>query len=306
MKNNLIFLTLLIFSPQIGFAQDWVFEVLTSNFKATVKAKDNYYDALSFGKRLKSSDKLRLLNKNYLILWHKSGKILEISADSGIYSIAKIEQKLMDLAQTSPNEIYFTWGQKAQLANNRYHQPYRSVCRCIRTRIGDVYLPLISDAYQLEKINITWSKAYNTQTYQLKVKDNFGEVIMDTLVQDTTLHLNLKNLLKDTDQLIFDLKPLTEDFRYNYLDFSINFFYEKELNKIKQEFEVYQKELEKFEDLALQKLLLAKFFEAKGCYYEAMELYKEAYMKSKNPIFETIYHHFLVRREVGNAHRVWR
>jgi hypothetical protein len=106
--------------------------------------------------------------------------------------------------------------------------------------------------------------------------------------------------------LIVDLKPLNVSSRYDYLEFSINFLAEKDLNKIRQEVKVYQKELEKFEDLALRKLLLAKFFEARDFDYEAMELYKDTAIESENPIFKAIYHHFLVRHKVGDAHRRWR
>jgi hypothetical protein len=105
MKFNLIFYLFTFLLPNLGLAQDWVFQVITANRNVYLNGQRAIdYDRLSVGAKLTPNQVLNLKNNNYFCLLHKSGNLLEISIAPGLYTISTIEDKILKLIEKSPNE----------------------------------------------------------------------------------------------------------------------------------------------------------------------------------------------------------
>jgi hypothetical protein len=308
MKGKFIIFVFLWLTTLPIFASDWVFMVLAANREVYWVNINNEGD-IDYGSYLTENQQIHLKNRNYLILLHQTGKILEMSIDSGLYDVAQIEKKLITLSQTSPTEIYFTWGSSQDLANNRYYRPEALLFRCLGVHNPHLLLPEQSRTYQLNKLKILWEKYSKASGYKISITDTRDNLIKELVVQDTVFNVSLDELmLPGLDMLIFTIRPICG---YNVYDCERMEFWilknsEADIKNFEKQLKKYREQtISRFSDTKIQKLLLAVFYEKEGMVIEAMELYHYVYLIGRQSGFKTLYRHFLLRKGINNAYGKW-
>jgi hypothetical protein len=161
-------------------------------------------------------------------------------------------------------------------------------------------------------LKIIWDKYSDVQEYYIEVENHFSEKIIGVNVKDSTFNLNLLEIFNDeineTDMVIIQVLPNGQENTRRAIyapKMAINFLDETDSNHFKNKLAKYEKEISQYKDFDLQKLLLAIFFEEHSFIIEAEELYKDACLFGKSSIYTTMYHHFLIRNNIGNSHKKW-
>jgi hypothetical protein len=285
----ILFLFLSVSSFQIVHAQSVDFRVLVQDQGVEIKQGDTWI-SMQTGATLQSGDLIRLKEGAYLGLVHQNGQTLELSK-AGTYEVNRLSEK-MDNTTRSLSSKYASLLVDRQLNGQ---SPVMQLERSLEASKLKILLPNSVDVFNDEVI-IRWkSDEEMKSSYVLKFKNMFDEVIHTTEVEDTRAIVDFdKEALSEQKLLIVTVSSKT----YKDLqsaDYGMKQLSPEEAAPIARELRELRLEINE-EQSALDKLILASFYEQNNLLADALTNYEYAIsLAPDNDAYQTAYEQFLFR-----------
>lgn len=287
---NFTFLFLLFASTV--FAQDYAFKVLANKGSNEVKAGADWAP-LKTGATLRSGDELKLSENAYLGLVHSSGKPLELKL-AGSYKVAELAAKIGGGTGVLNKYTDFILSSNSAEAKKNRLSATGAVDR------GENYaIKLILPENQSSGIYnniaiINWEGAKVTGPYTVTLRNMFDDELMKFETPESSYRLDLTDpkFAKENAILIQvksknDPKQVSKQHLIKKISPAEQAVVKKSLTEISADVS---------EATALNKLLLAGFYEEKNLLIDAIVAYEEAIKLAPDvPTFKEGYDDFLVR-----------
>jgi len=285
------------------YAQDEIFKVLASSGSNKVQAQGaTDWKPLFFGKKLLKGDKIIIADKGYLGLVFKNGKSIEIKKP-GTYEVSKLAAEVAK-QNASVNTKYtdFLAGEMGKtgnddMARNRYK--YMAVTGSVKRDVGSipVFVDSITNAAKVlgNEVLIKWEPEAHTKVYVVQLTNLFGDVISTKETSESSIILNIDSKKEKMYIATIASKEdanIKNEIRISYPSNDEALELNKQLNELKAQLP---------EETALNKLILASFYEDNKLYPEAMQTYETAIrLEPAVEDYKIAYNQFLERAKIAN------
>jgi hypothetical protein len=288
-SRRLAFFGVLLMAFGYVHAQDYAFKVLVNKGRNELKSGNNWQQ-LKVGLSLKSADELKISENSYLGLVHVSGKALELK-QSGSYKVSDLAAKvnggsnvlnkytdfILSSATTPKNRLSATGAVDRGEDNIQIYLPK----------------PELAVVYN-ENVIIQWDSHGAPAPYVVTFKSMFEDDLdrLETSESSVAINLSSKNFTNE-DNIIVEVVSVTNKNKIS------NKYTLKKLSKADKA--RIKGELEKIasttaEQNALNKLLLAAFYEENNLLIDAATAYVEAIRLAPDvPQYKEDYDAFLFR-----------
>lgn len=289
-KLRLIIALMLVSS--FTFAQEFAFKVMANKGSNEVKSGDAWVP-LKTGAGLKSTDELKLVDNAYIGLIHASGKPLELR-QSGNYKVADLAAKVGGGSSVINKYADFILSSNAENKKNRLSAT-GAVHRATETSAIKVQLPenQYSGIYNNTAI-INWDGSKVQGPYVVTLKNMFEDDLAKIETPETTLSIDLSDPKYAAENAILveisskaDPKQVSKQHLMRKLS-------PAEQEKVKKSLSEVMGEVA--EQTALNKLILAGFYEENNLLIDAIVAYEEAIKLAPDvTTYQEAYEEFLVR-----------
>jgi hypothetical protein len=291
-----IFVMMLLISTA-GFSQE-LFKVLAS--KGTNKAVSGGVESgLVIGKKLMKGDKIIVSEGGYVGLAHTSGKTIEIKK-GGSYDVGTLVAEVNN-QNTSSSQKYVNFVSNQMTAGNTTGGTNKNSTGSVE-RGGNykLFQGTRMEVYNSDKILVQWLPVEKTKGFYVTLVNMYDEEIFKSETNTNSIVLDLSqidgNKLDDNSAKIVivaknDPALKTDD------SYFLTFITGDKQKKVADELTAMQQFNN--ENTAINKIVLAGFYEENGLYLNAMEKYQEAIaLEPEVEDYKTAYDQFLKRNEL--------
>lgn len=293
MKSNrlaLVTLILLVFGQV--HAQDYAFKVLVNKGKNELKSGESWQQ-IKVGSNLKSADELKVSENSYLGLVHVSGKPLELK-QSGKYKVMDLAAKVSGGATVLNKYTDFI------LSANTGPKNSLTATGAVDRGVDNirVYLPRAEMAVVYgNKAIVSWEDDKALKPYVVTFKSMFGDELnaVETSENAVVVDLSDKNF-ENEDNII-----VTVSSKSNRAKFSDDYTLKKLSKADKERIKNLLSEIanQTAEQTALNKLVIAGFYEQNNLLIDAISFYQEAIKLAPDvPTYKEDYNDFLLRQGI--------
>jgi len=296
-----------------AYSQDAMFKVLASKGSNKVVSGTEHKSVL-IGQKLLSTDKIIVGENSYLGLAHKNGKTIELKK-AGTYEVSKLSSEVAaQNAGVAKKYVDFVAGemssQDEDLAKNRHK--YMAVTGSVERDVPlkdkeKITISLIAPSREAiclaDQILLKWKPIEKAGTYIVTLYDIGEEPIntIETTENNVLIDLSKYNIqneksvlckvsLKGKKEISSELYPLK--------------YIEDPAKAASTEKEVAEVKAELKEETALNKIILASFYEEKGLILEALAAYESALkMEPEVEDYKVAYGKFLERTKLVPEHK---
>jgi hypothetical protein len=281
--KKLAFVVILFVMVGQAKAQDYAFRVLVNKGKSEVKAGDNW-SLIKVGTNLKKDDEVKVTENAYIGLAHVSGKTLELK-QPGKYKVADLAGKVSGGSSVLNKYTDFI------LSSNSAGKKNNLAATGAVTRGNQIplYLPLSQNALIYnDEIIISWSNEKIPGPYIVKFNSMFEDELAKLETSETNLRINLSDASFINEDNILVAVTSKSDPNKVSDKYTLKRVSKADKERIKSALSEIASQTS--EQTALNKLVLAGFYEqnnllidAGTAYLEAIKLapdvqeYKEAY-----------------------------
>jgi hypothetical protein len=295
-----IFIMMLLISTT-SFAQE-LFKVLAS--KGTNKAVSGGVESsLVIGKKLLKGDKLIVAEGGYVGLAHTSGKTIEIKK-GGSYDVATLVNEVSN-QNTSSSQKYVNFvsnqmaGGNTNLTANRQSN-MTSTGSVERGGLYKLYQGTRMEVFVSDKILVQWLPVDKAKGYYVSLVNMYDEEVYKTETNTNSITLDLSKLdvskLEDNSVKLIISAKNNADLKTDDSYF-LTFVSGDKQKKVAEELSAMQQV--NAENTAINKIVLAGFYEENGLYLNAMEKYQEAIaLEPEVEDYKTAYDQFLKRNDL--------
>jgi hypothetical protein len=296
MKNKTFSLLFVVLtSSSIAVAQDYAFKVLANKGTNEVKSGDSW-TPLKTGASLQKTDEIRLADNAYIGLVHKDGKPVELKK-AGNYQVSKLEEGVGKGSSVLNKYTDFILSSNSPESKKNKLNATGAVHRAAGDAAASIHLALPENQYSgiyntLAVIN--WDGSKVAGPYVVTIKNLFEEDIAKIETPETSVKLDLADSKFATLEAVLVVVSSKTD-----ASLVSNQRLIKKLDKAKQE--NIKTLLNEFlgdvqEPTALNKRLLAGFYEQQGLLIDAIGAYEESVALAPDvPDFIDAYNEFLLR-----------
>jgi hypothetical protein len=278
------------------FAQDYTFKVLANKGSNEVKSGETW-QPLRTGASLRETDEIKLADNAYIGLVHASGKPLEVKK-AGNYTVKKLAQD-MKTGSTVLNKYtdFILSSNSAEAKKNRLSAT-GAVHRATETASLNLVFP---DKNKAEVFNTTavvsWTDAKAAGPYVVSILNLFEEEIMKIETAETSVKIDLSDpKLASEPNLLVEVASKA-DKKITSKQHMIKKLGAVEKENVKKSLGEIMGEVT--EPTALNKLLLAGFYEENNLIIDAITAYEEAIQLAPDvPTFQEAYDEFLLRQNL--------
>ena len=292
MKRNLLLVLTLFLVAGFSYGQEYTFKVLANRGDNKVKAGAQW-QPLKTGASLSSQDELLVSSNAYLGLVHASGRTIELR-DAGNHKVADLAKKV-DQGGSSVASKYADFVLSKMSAEGKKNR--LSATGAVHRGLGDpinIYLPnAIAEVYG-EKTIVRWDSAEATQVYKIVLKNMFEDTLLEIETNQSSVELDMTDekiakenvlLIEVADKNDPNAKPKAKAIRKLNPD---------KTAEIKGQLASLMEGME--EETALDKYILAGFFEENNLLADALTSYEEAIQLAPGvDTFKEAYEEFLYR-----------
>ncbi len=296
MKNSKLILVLgFVLAVSIVFGQDYAFKVLANKGTNEVKSGDSW-QAIKTGASLQSSDEVRLAENAYLGLIHKTGKPLEVK-QAGPYKVADLAAQVQGGGASVLNKYtdFILSSNSAEAKKNRL-----SATGAVHRGLEDIKVYLPENQYSgvfSKKAIINWSAEKGGAPYIVTFKNMFDDELMKMETPENSVEINLTDEKFANESAILievkskaDTKVKSEQHLIKKLSAAEQDRVTKALAEIKGVVD---------EDTALNKFIMAGFYEENNLYIDAITAYEEAIKMAPDvTTYKEAYDEFLLRNKL--------
>ncbi len=292
MKGNWIVLLVLLLAGELSYAQSYTFKVLANRGDNKIKTGEEW-KPLKTGASLKAQDELIVSNDAYLGLVHASGKTMELR-DAGNHKVSDLAKKVSQGGSSVASKYadFVLSKMSAEGKKNRL-----SATGAVHRGLGDpinIYLPnAIAEVYG-EKTIVRWDSADAGQVYKVTLKNMFEDTILEIETNQSSVELDMTDekiakenvlLIEVVDKNDQTAKPKAKAIRKLNAD---------KTTAVRTQLENLMEGVE--DENALNKFILAGFFEENGLLADALTSYEEAIgLAPEVDTFREAYEEFLYR-----------
>ncbi len=296
---------MVLFSAVAVNAQGYTFRVLANKGENQVK-KAGAAEAtpLKTGSTLNADDMLISSEGSYIGLMHKTGKTTEVRG-AGTKKVAEIEKQI-NLANTSVANRYaeFVMNKMNESENTDYRSRLNAtgaVSRATGSAAINVMSPKQADVLG-DKTIVRWtgpSALADGETYTVKVKNIFDEVIYETETAKSSVELDFTSDRMQNDAGLYLVKVYkSSDEEIASDEIGIKKVKSTDRADLQENLAVLKDEVS--EDSPLNKLIFASFYEENGLILDALTKYEEAIKMSPDvEDFQQLYESFLIKNNLA-------
>ncbi|MBL7859388.1 MAG: hypothetical protein JNM57_16975 [Cyclobacteriaceae bacterium] len=289
MKTNVLVLISLFLFAGVVSGQD-AFKVLMNKGTNEVKTGTGW-QPIKVGASLKASDEIKLPENAYLGLIHVSGKPLELK-EAGKYSVADLDKKIGSSGTSVLNKYAdFVLSANKEKKNNlaatgAVHRGPNNI---------KIYLPKPESAIVYNNtVIISWEKDKAQSPYLVTFKSMFGDELKKAEVTENAISIDLNDSNFDNEDNIIvtvaskaDRNKVSDEYTLKKLSKGDKVRIKNSLNEIVEQ---------TAEQTALNKLVLAGFYEQNGLLIDASTAYLEAIKLAPDVTpYADAYNDFLLR-----------
>ena len=288
-------------------AQNYVFKVLANKGENSVKVEGAKWAKLKTGQSLNSGDELKLSHEAYLGLMHNSGKTLEAKTP-GSHTVSGLAANLKS-KNTSVASKYADFVMN-RMSDDEGSGDYRkslgatgAVDRALASGASIKIMALSSSEIINDEVILRWNEPkqegeIEDLTYELTFSNLFDETIAKETVDKTSYLLDISKAPFEGQNFIkVKVQVQGEDLKSD--DYAITIKPEEETAEIKEILMQLKSEIEG--ESAMDKLVMAAFYEDNDLLLDALTAYEQAIQMAPNVlVFEKAYEEFLIRNGFTN------
>ena len=271
MKNFHVTLVVLLVVLQVEAQKgDYTFKVLVNKGRNEFRSGGSW-QMIKTGSTLKSGDEVKISDNAYLGLIHTSGKPLEVK-QPGNYKVDMLAEKI--LPGTSVLNKYTDF----MLSSNMEKQNRLSATGAVHRGLHTlrILLPKSEAAFIYgDTLALAWEGESSGTTYVVNLKSVFGDDLVIRETEDTTMVFNLNDAkLVNEDNIIIEVFPKGEPNKKPDPPYMVKKLSRADKDRIKAQL----RDIETLtsEATALNKLVLAGFYEQNKLLIDAARAYQEA------------------------------
>ncbi|SKC40230.1 hypothetical protein [Ohtaekwangia koreensis] len=285
----LLFALLLAFST---IAQDYAFKVLVIKGTNELKTGDAW-QPIKTGASLKSGDELKLSDNSYIGLMHVTGKPIELK-QAGSYKVADLSSKISGGSSVLNKYTDFILSSNSTEAKKNRLSATGAVHRGEATAI-QILLPenQHADIYN-SSVAISWEASKVEGPYIVVINNMFGEELAKIETPESSIRVDLSDAKYATENAVLVQVAAKADPNKKSAEKLIKKLTQPQKDKIKISLGEIQNNVS--EQTALNKLLLAGFYEEHHLYIDAVAAYEDAIRLAPDVAFyKESYDDFLIR-----------
>lgn len=289
------FLSTFCYLTVLGQSEEYFFNVLAQDGDVFYRnISEQQWQPVEIGLKLTENHLVKIEKGAYLGLVHRSGKTLPYSK-AGTYEIARLHQRMTDKKSAVAEKYANAYVESITNPENAAQEATRAV----ENRKLKMFLPNSVDVYSPEVVLRWIDQEEMPDDYEVVFKNMFDEVLMIQDASDTKLWLDFnqepiaserllivsvqKKSHKDVQSNSYGIKHMTPD---------ESALIEQELQELKLVFAG--------EESALDKLILASFYEQNNLLADALTCYEYAVELSPEvEAFQAAYDQFIFRNGLG-------
>lgn len=286
MRRNL---ALIIFLGwvEVTQAQDYAFRVLATKGKVEIRSPQGW-EPVKTGSRLTQDDELKLLTNAYLALAHVGGRPMEVK-EAGTYKVADLAARVKTGSSLINKYTDFILSKEEEgitmVATGAVHRGAGDEL--------DVYYPDMkyTQVYS-DQLSINWTR-HAEGSYRVVFRSTFEDVFTTT-TSDTVLHVDLSDGRLKNQSALFVTVSSENTPEVKSKDFLVRRMEGAERTGIETLLKEMQDPLS--EESAVQKYILAGFFEEHRLYFDANTAYLQAILLAPDvTAYRQAYEYFLLR-----------
>jgi hypothetical protein len=276
-----------------AFGQDYTFKVLVNKGKNEVKSGASW-QPVKTGSSLKSSDELRVTENAYVGLIHVSGKPLEVKA-AGKYKIADLAGKIKDGSSVLNKYTDFILSANTEKKNNL------SATGAVHRGVEDIKINLPKPEFSVvfnNKVIFSWETDKVEGPYTIIFSSMFGDELKKIETATNTVSIDLsENSFSNEDNIRIKIYSKGESVKQSPDEYGLKRLSKADVNRIKNSFNEIKAIVT--EETALNKLVMAGFYEQNNLLIDAITAYQEAMsLAPEVPAYKEAYEEFLVRNAI--------
>jgi hypothetical protein len=296
MKKSRILALIGVFALNLAFAQDYTFKVMANKGTNEVKSGD-VWQSVKTGDRLKSGDELKISENSYVALVHSTGKPVEIR-QSGNYKVNDLASKVGGGASVLNKYTDFILSSNsAEAKKNRL-----SATGAVHRGLSDikVFLPdnQYSDIFNKSLI-VNWESVKGVGPYVVIVKNMFDEELVKLETPENYVVIDRTDpKLANDEALLIEVKSKADakSKSEQHLVKKLSVARQESVKKMIDEMGSDMKE-----ETALNKFILAGFYEENKLFIDAITAYEQAIKLAPDvPTYREAYEEFLLRNKLKN------
>ncbi len=295
MNKRTITLTLALAAfSYVGFAQSYAFKVLANKGSNEFKSGD-VWQPIKTGSILKENDEVKLAQNAYLGLVSASGKALEVK-DAGVKTVADLLKQVQGGSSVVQKYTDYILSSNSPEAKKNRLSATGAVHRALPTPLNLVLPENQYSAIFNPTAIISWEGSKVEGPYVLTLRNMFDDVLQKFETSDKNFEVDFSKFPKENAIIVqvtskTDSKEVSRQHLVKRLSPSEHENIEKSLDIIAPELS---------EPTALNKLILAGFYEENRLLIDAITAYEEAIRLAPDvPSYAEAYEEFLIRNNIS-------
>jgi hypothetical protein len=280
-------------SSTIAFAQEYAFKVLANKGTNEVKTGESW-QPLRTGASLRSADEVKLSDNAYIGLVHASGKPMELKK-AGSYKISELESKVGSGSSVLNKYTDFILSSNSAEAKKNRLSATGAVHRATETAAIKLLLPenQHSGIYNTTAV-INWDGTKVAGPYVVTLRNMFDDELAKIETPETSIRIDLTDPKFATENAVLVEVASKADAKQASKQHLIKKLTPADNEKIKKSLAEINSEVQ--EQTALNKLILAGFYEENNLFIDAIAAYEDAIKLAPDvPSYKEAYDEFLLR-----------
>ena len=294
----ILFLSFMILSGELC-AQNYAFKVLANKGSNEVKSADGW-QPLRTGASLQASDELKLADNSYIGLVHASGKPVELK-EARIYKVSELASQVKGGATALNKYTDFILSSNSAEAKKNKLSATGAVHRDVKTASAiKLLLPpnQHSGIYNNTAI-IKWEAEESAAPYIVTLRNMFDDELAKIETSATSLEIDLGDPKYAAENAILVEVTSKANPRVGSQQHLVKKLTPADYSRVKKSLSEIIGEVA--EKTALNKFILAGFYEENTLFIDAIAAYEEAIKLAPDvPFYQEAYEEFLLRHGLKN------
>jgi hypothetical protein len=276
--------------------QEYTFKVLVNKGKNEVKSGESWHPVKT-GSSLKSSDELRVTENSYVGLIHVSGKPLEVKS-AGKYKVADLAGKIKGGSTVLNKYTDFILSANTEKKNNL------SATGAVHRGVDDIKINLPKPEFSVvfnNKVMFNWETDKVAGPYTVIFSSMFGDELKKIETASNTVTIDLSEpSFSNEDNIQIKIFSKGESARQSPDDYGLKRLSKADVNRIKSALNEIKADVP--EETALNKLIMAGFYEKNNLLVDAITAYQEAIKLAPDvTAYKDAFEDFLIRNAIKDA-----
>lgn len=314
--KKIISIFILTFVVNLTFGKsNEVFKVLsaTGDIKVQQNDKQNQWESVTTGVKLLENDKIKIAGNSYLGLIHSSGKTIEIKQE-GTYSVNDLAKGIKPVntvvSQQLADFMIDVFAKVDDPSNLTNYQGSMSVTGSVERNLAlkavKVFMPKATNIIN-PNMTFTWYNIEEATGYMFNLMDKFARPVFEKEMTDTTITVNLNELNIDKEDCYFWNVYCINEPKIQSQEYCVFLLSDKTAKTINDTLNILKNEIGD-DKTALNKLVIASYYEKNNLLNEAMQYYQFALNEAPDvENYKKAYAMFLIRMGLfDKARMVWK